>query len=590
MTDGGELMILQAALNTGWRLAGGLALFLALTVLCSLPLWKRGSRTTRRRLCRLSNHNLRVLLLPAFLSLLLSALLSFRTRPHPRIHDEFSHLLLADTLAHGRLANPPHPMRRHFETMHVLQEPAYASKYPPGPGAVMAFGQVLTGRPIVGSWLAGALAVMAVTWMLLAWFPARWALVGGLLCATHTVSLYWSQTYLSGGVALAGGALVAGGLLHALGRKPCRAHGAAVGTGLVLLSASRPGEGLVFAVILAVWALIECARHRRWSALLRSVVLPACPVLALAAAMLLYYNHRVTGSALKMPYMLHAERYSCAPNYVFQKQRPIPGYRHEQLRKLHAVFELQEHRKHRESPRSYLRMVKCKAQWLAGEVCRPPPLVLATLIACLLALRADRRTRMALATTGAFIGLLLLAQVWINTYYVAPTGGLLVALVVSGARRLRLWQRHRRRLGLALFQAAVLVHLIGVAQWFRAAPERQQSFTGWNVKRAGVLQSLREEPGQDLVLVRYPERHDVHEEWVFNAADIDAAPVVWARDLGPGRNRELLEYFHNRKVWQLRFDGEKRWVAPYPLPRSERLNTVPATPGLSGKPDRAAPE
>jgi hypothetical protein len=55
------------------------------------------------------------------------------------------------------------------------------------------------------------------------------------------------------------------------------------------------------------------------------------------------------------------------------------------------------------------------------------------------------------------------------------------------------------------------------------------------------------------------------QEWVYNYADIDAAKIIWARELAVAQNRKLLDYFKERDVWLLEVDQFPPKLVPYPL-------------------------
>jgi hypothetical protein len=84
-----------------------------------------------------------------------------------------------------------------------------------------------------------------------------------------------------------------------------------------------------------------------------------------------------------------------------------------------------------------------------------------------------------------------------------------------------------------------------------------------NVERARILARLESQPGRHLAIVRYHPGHNSFEEWVYNAASIDAAPVVWARELDDASNRELTRYFDTRHIWLVDADATPATLSPY---------------------------
>ena len=521
------------------------ALLLFLAVM--LAIWLSPRRvswvgTLKHGLRKLSQRPWTCAMLLFAVSITLSATLSVLRNPAPWIHDEFSYLLASDTFAHGRVSNPPHPMWIHFETFHVLQQPSYMSKYPPANGMALAVGQVLTGAPIVGAWLSLALACVALYWMFRAWMPAHWAALGGLLMVMHAPMLrVWGQTYWGGAIALLGGALVLGGMRRII-RMPRIKDSCLFAAGFVLLANSRPLECAllsipVFAVLLA-WLIRRDVAT--WLEKTKQFIVPVSTIGGLGLAGLATYNVALTHAPLTLPYKLHDKTYS-ASSLLFWSQPPEPPlYHHARMQAFYVDWARARQITLRSSG-YYLELVRRKVILLWDFF----PLAAGLGLFAIPWIWKDRWMKFALATLLVVILLeLQLATSWLYPHYLAPLVPLFFVASIKALRQIRIWNRRwagEPIFGRAVVCFAVLQLAILILQWAQPGPinPRQQ-----------VANDLHKVGGQHLVIVSYEASYDITRDWVYNAADVDAAEIVWARDMGTEQNQELIEYFAGRNVWR----------------------------------------
>jgi hypothetical protein len=493
--------------------------------------------------------------------------------PVPRFHDEFSYLLLSDTLSRGRLANPTHPLWIHFESFHILQQPTYASKFPPGQGLFLAAGTFISGYPIVGVWISVSLACASICWMLQAWMPKRWAFFGALLgiMQVRFVNLpvlpggvlgYWSQSYWGGSVAALGGALVFGALPRII-RNPRVHHALTFALGLAILANTRPFEGLVISapamVLLAIWMI----RQRKFPF---KIILPITVVLVFTAGAMSFYNFRVTGNPFRFPHLVHGEKYMIAPLFVFQRTTPAKIYNHKVIRDFHTGWELSPYER-QQTIHGLLVENGLKLENLWGFYLGP--VLTVPLIMTFPFLWRKKWMRFVLAVCGLLIMEILTVN-WFYPHHAAPITGLVLLLVVQSLRYLRNWRWRGLRLGRRIVYAIPCTLVVSNLVFLTLRMEHPVA--DWSVSRSQILAQLKRQDGNHLVVVRYGDHRPSylrdHAEWVYNEADIDRARVVWAREMDAQHNRKLLEYFHERHAWLLVIDGNSSIkLVPYPSAR-----------------------
>ncbi|HVN03919.1 MAG TPA: hypothetical protein VMT86_05835 [Bryobacteraceae bacterium] len=521
-----------------------IALSLAALFALAAFLWRPWIEPYAARLARKPAWSM--LLLAALPVALRLVLLPRHPVPVPDIYDEFSHLLVADTLRHFRLANPAHPLAQFFETFFVLQQPTYSSIYPVGQGALLALGWTIFGTAWAGVVLSVAALCALCYWALRGWTTPGWALAGGFLAVMEFGPLnQWMNDYWGGALPAAGGCLVFGALPRLRERARLR-DAILLGAGLAIHLLTRPYESvfLLFCVVLILFPA--------WRRLVKPMMAAALVTLP-AIAITLVQNKQVTGSWTTLPYALSQYQYGVPAVLTFQAD-PVPHRELTREQELDYKMQLNFRGGPTETIGRYLWRMVYRIRYYRFFFL--PPLYLA-LPFCVLTLR-DRRFMWVLICP-------LILALGINFFpafqyhYMAAVTCLFVLISVTGLQQMA---------RLSSLAARVIV-LLCVAQFAIEYGLQAASHNPWSLalrnpeRRVAVNQQIEKLPGKLLVFVRYWPGHIFQDEWVYNGADIDGSRVVWARDLGPAEDEKLLRYYPGRTIWLLEPDARPPRLTPY---------------------------
>ena len=188
----------------------------------------------------------------------------------------------------------------------------------------------------------------------------------------------------------------------------------------------------------------------------------------------------------------------------------------------------------------------------------------------------DRRLRfllLAAAFVLAGVGLYPL----LYPHYLAPICVVFIAIVVQGVRHMRSWEWRNRPVGAALASAILLLSVTGLFTAPAGADLLSTNLVTNRTPRSRIMEKLAERGGQHVIIVHYGPNHLFHIGWIYNEANIDNSPVIWARDLGAAKNAELVNYYRGRSIWYFDADAPQVHLTPYSAEAPNSLSMATGT-------------
>jgi hypothetical protein len=357
-----------------------------------------------------------------------------------------------------------------------------------------------------------------------------------------------------------------------------------MGFGFAILANSRPYEGLFFGVPVAV-ALVVWLRKQKQPELgrvLKRAMVPLLAVLALTVVAMGYYFWRTTGNPFNPPYMAYERQYSPAPIFPWQALRPVPAYRHAFFRRDYLnVWTLPQYRQaHSVEGYVALEVVNSFFFW---AFFLGPLLTLPLVLAVVYLPRGFSWKSISPGTRFLLLvlGVTLFGEALPTAYaphYSAPITCVILALVLVAMRRIQRWHPGGKAGGVFVARAVpsvsvlllVLVVGAGILRWPPALAHPNVGVLTWcsvaptNTEREAIRVKLDKQPGYQLVIVKQDESSkNPFFNWIHNRADLNSAKIIWADDMGPAKNQELIDYFKDRQVWFVDVDRQPPKLVPY---------------------------
>jgi hypothetical protein len=507
----------------------------------------------------------------------------------PAVHDEWSYIFGAKTFALGRVRNPTPADAEFFDAFHILTQPHWVTRYPPGHPAALAIG-VLCGAP----WLVPVvLSAGTVVWT---YFLAR--VEGGELAGWFAAILavlspgldYLSSGYLSQSTFLFAitGCFVC--VLNAvIRRSPALAISAGVLGGWAILT--RPYSAAAFGAPIAVWFVFRLMhRHIPEPPIAGARELPAAPAGASAVRCLIAgvapvvvavglfgaYNVATTGNALQTAWDEYNDQFEPDNRLGIGGDRPqrVPDGLH--ARKRHKAEQIARERR-AFTWRAATRLAIADPTRMSQMVF--PALGFYGLLVFLpFAFRDGRHDVVGRGTCNVVVAAMLVHYVAYSAFY-ARWGAygqeavpLVIALVATGLASF--WQRSQRshRPMLALVAPLALLVAIALAAFVqipRFIDQRSEDTAEHRKFAAAVRVAAEQDPL--LVFVQFDAAGPAEYDLINNSPSLDDRVIV-ALDLG-AHNARLVGRFPERRAFMYeQATGALRPWAPPPANAPARLS------------------